>query len=198
MQKKQTKSSEVPTARSVLAALGIKQLGVVSYIQVEQDLTVNTCSHGGIGFVNATFGNGAQRTFTVKYSGETRTQSVITYCRATEKVPYGVARPVRDRQCPMDFAKENIPPSTTAVKTPMQPEAIHAILALGHTNGRGDGWRARDLGADGERGVGEKRKTSARFESLLCQDARELKGYLKEKPNRKAGVGSLRRRRCRT
>jgi hypothetical protein len=100
MRKKQIKSSDLTTARSVLAALGIKQLGVGSYIQVEQDLTVNKCSHGGIGFVEATVGDGAQRTFTVKYSGETRTESEITYCRATEKMPYGVARPVRDRQCP--------------------------------------------------------------------------------------------------
>jgi hypothetical protein len=51
MRKKQTKSSELTTARPVLAALLIKQLGVGIYIQVEQDLTVNKCSHGGIGFV---------------------------------------------------------------------------------------------------------------------------------------------------
>jgi hypothetical protein len=68
MRKKQTKSFEVTTVRPVLVALGIKQLGIGSYIQVEQDLTVKKCSHGGIGFVKATVGDGAQRTFTVKYS----------------------------------------------------------------------------------------------------------------------------------
>jgi hypothetical protein len=108
MRKKQTKSSELTTARPVLAARGIKQIGVGSYVEVEEDLTVHVCSYGGFGFVKATVGDGAQRTFAVKYTGEARRESGIKYWRVTERVPYGVGRPVRDRQCPLDLGKENI------------------------------------------------------------------------------------------
>jgi hypothetical protein len=78
-------------------------------------------------------------------------------------------------------------PSTAAVDvnvniTPSkQPKAIHAILAWGFANGRETGWRAKDLGVDGEKNA-ERIKPSARFQSLLCQDVRELNGYLAAKP----------------
>jgi hypothetical protein len=77
MRKKQTKSSELTTARPVLAARGIKQIGVGIYVEVQEDLTVNVCSYGGFGFVKATVGDGAQRTFTVQYTGEARLESGI-------------------------------------------------------------------------------------------------------------------------
>jgi hypothetical protein len=49
---------------------------------------------------------------------------------------------LRERHCPLDFGKENIDPSTSVVKIPKQPEAIHVILAFGHTSGRaGEGGR---------------------------------------------------------
>jgi hypothetical protein len=99
----------------------------------------------------------------------------------TDMVPRGAARPVRDRNLPSNFAQENVPPSLAAVNTLEQPEAIHEILALGYAGRREGGWRAKDLGVDGE-GNRRGRKSSDRFESLLCQDARELKEYLKDKP----------------
>ena len=69
-----------------------------------------------------------------------------------------------------------------SINTPKkQPKAIHAILEWGYANGRESGWRAKDLGVDGEKGA-DRIKPSARYQSLLCQDVRELNGYLAAKP----------------
>ena len=69
-----------------------------------------------------------------------------------------------------------------SINTPKkQPKAIHAILEWGYANGRESGWRAKDLGVDGEKGA-DRIKPSARYQRLLCRDVRELNGYLAAKP----------------
>ena len=69
-----------------------------------------------------------------------------------------------------------------SINTPKkQPKAIHAILEWGYANGRESGWRAKDLGVDGEKGA-DRIKPSDRYQRLLCRDVRELNGYLAAKP----------------
>jgi hypothetical protein len=54
---KQTWSSEL-TIGSILAARGIKQVGPGCYVQVEPDLTIGKCSHGGgMGFTTGEMHN---------------------------------------------------------------------------------------------------------------------------------------------
>jgi hypothetical protein len=53
---------------------------------------------------------------------------------------------VAQQSAPSNVTKEKMPPSTAALSTLNYPEAIHAIVALGYANGRGEAGEALVVG----------------------------------------------------
>lgn len=177
---KETKSSALTTAEDKTVSHEESQIRVGCYVDVDPDLSVGKCSHGGSGFVSAVLGEGADRTFTVKYDRSSveggKTESLIPYNRIHERPsPFETSKQSRERKLPDNYGKEN---ATTQPDKQPTPTEIHAILSMGYASNRAKGWRAKDLGVSGE-----GRQKSEHFKSLLREDAKELKGYLSANPN---------------
>ena len=141
-----TTEMQTPTAHRVI------QIGVGCYVEVTEDLSPGKYSHGGAGFVREVHGDGAQRTFTVKYNASATAgidiEKNIPYCRVTEKTsPFAATKQVRSRQPPATFSamldKEN--KQSTRARTPPAPTELHSILSLAYARNRANGWRAKDL-----------------------------------------------------
>ncbi len=150
-------------------------IGVGCYVDVQEDLSVGKKSYGGIGYVVATSGHGENCTFSVKY--------IESYGKTTEKnIPYSR---LTDLGNPFNFLLTARPYTTAATENKTQssvvhddtPKRLHEILSMGYSKKYSRGWRARQFGFDP---VTQKRSES--FHMQLCQDARELVGYLSASP----------------
>jgi hypothetical protein len=171
---KQSKTSELTTTVTKPATLMNTEIGPGWYVAVKSDLTPGKCSHGGNGFVTRVDGEGFKRTFTIEYDRSSpdggKVESAIPYGRLTELPnPFQESNTDRERKAPENFSKENVPPQPAAKPA---LTAIHAILTDGNSRRRGPGWRAKDLG------VFEDGSRTERFQALLREDVKELKGYL--------------------
>jgi hypothetical protein len=142
-------SSDLTTAQQTPAALRLQQIGVGCFVQVTEDLSPGKCSYGGGGFVEKVHGDGAQRTFQVRFiksaTNGKLVESGIPYWRITEKTsPFAAVKEVRRRLPPATLVKEieKENKQSTRARTPPVPTELHAILALAYASNQAKGWRA--------------------------------------------------------
>ena len=182
---KQSKISQLTTATAKLSKTSriFGDIGPGCYAEVKEDLSPGKCSHGGRGYVVAIEGEGATKTFSVKYNQcATAGMSVergVTYSRVTElDCPLSGLKPssARNRRPPSNFGKENVPPRPRA---PTENLPLYAVLSIAHARNRGKGWRAKDLSVAPASNSVPK---SDSFKSLMLQDAREMCLYLHVNP----------------
>ena len=71
----------------------------------------------------------------------------IAYRRLTELecILLSLSYPVREHISPSNFMENNLP--LARAKPPVAALPLHAILSMGHSKGRGEGWRAKDVGS---------------------------------------------------
>lgn len=188
---KQIKLSSTTTATTTSSSWTNPGVRVGSFVSVSADLSrPGVCFHGGCGFVQAVDGDGPRRTFTVKYNESSpdggKTEHGIPYSRITEvPCPFTAFKASRNRKSPENFGETHCLPKVTPEKPALA--GIHSILTDGYQRNRGRGWRAKDLG------VFDLGSRNEQFQSLLVEDARELKGYLAVAHNKhnKRGLGGL-------
>jgi len=119
----------------------------------------------------ATAGHGENCTFSVKY--------IESYGNTTEKdIPYSCVTDLGNPFHLSSTARQHsaVEMKATAVDDDM-PNHLHEILSMAYSKKYRRGWRARQLGFDPA-----TQKRSESFCMRLCQDARELVGYLSAAP----------------
>jgi len=155
-------------------------IDVGCYVRVEPNLSPGNNSHGGVGYVVSTKGDGADRTSSVWYLENygAQTEKHVLYSRLTD-----LGHPLLESgsySCRRSMPTADDDQECMAKKKQQSPRYLHEILSFGYSKNFAFGWRARELGFDPKID-----KRSERFRSILCQDARELQGFLAATP--KAG-----------
>jgi len=146
-------------------------IGVGCYVKVHNDLSVGKKSYGGIRYVMATAGYGENCTFSVKY--------IESYGRTTEKdIPYSRLMDLGNLFHLSLTARQHSAVEMKAMTVDDDmPNHLHEILSMTYSKKYHKGWRACQLGFDPA-----TQKQSESFCMRLCQDARELVGYLSATP----------------
>jgi hypothetical protein len=170
----QSKAPELTTSSTKLKQKLLHHNDITpgSYVYVAPDLSRGMCSFGGYGFVTAVDGDSILRIFTVQHDkcGSSGRESGICYTRLTVMAsPFASAKLVRERRSPYVTNGDTQSPPTARQRTVLS--TVDA-LAYDASHGRKKGWRAIDLG------VSKLGSRYERFQSLLCQDTKELVGLL--------------------
>ena len=149
-------------------------VGVGMAVDVVPDLSVGKCSHGGTGHVIGMIDTGITSTFTVKYDKPSggRTEKGIGYNRITPLPMYYT--PIKSRPIRASTLTPMVQ-STTVSKSNNNNDnkTLIELLQYGKTNGRGKGWRAKELNVHTM-----SRYNSEEHDRLFMLDYTLLNGYL--------------------